>query len=272
MTPLKHTSAYWTSQNILLKQGQQGYEIDTGLMKIGDGVNRWNELMYYDFPTYFSPVSGTDTYIVTYASPFIIGYFKGLRLRVVFNNTNTGASTINLNSIGAVPLTDSYGYALLAGAINPGTVYDLTYDGAGFQIGTTIAGSNSYVMEAYASSSSPLDETTYYFGFAYDRVLTTIATNSRIYIPKSGNVKAVYLNFIQVSGSSETSTVYFRLNNSFDTIISSAIVNNASRTYFNNTALNIAVSGGDFFEIKWITPTWATNPTSISCYASIYIE
>ena len=43
----KDTAANWTSVNPVLADGEQGYEKDTGKMKIGDGVKKWNELSYF---------------------------------------------------------------------------------------------------------------------------------------------------------------------------------------------------------------------------------
>lgn len=40
-------STTWTAANPKLAQGEMGYELDTGLMKIGDGVNNWNALGYF---------------------------------------------------------------------------------------------------------------------------------------------------------------------------------------------------------------------------------
>ena len=61
----------------------------------------------------------------------------------------------------------------------------------------------------------------------------------------------------------------FRLNNTTDTTLSSAIVNNASYTVVSVTGLSTAVAVGDYYEIKWVTPTWATNPTGVDCAVTL---
>ena len=43
---LNGTAAAWTSENRVLPKGMPGYEQDTGLLKIGDGVTAWNSLKY----------------------------------------------------------------------------------------------------------------------------------------------------------------------------------------------------------------------------------
>jgi len=40
------TAALWTSANPILAQGEEGYETDTGKMKIGDGITAWASLPY----------------------------------------------------------------------------------------------------------------------------------------------------------------------------------------------------------------------------------
>ena len=56
-------STSWTQQNPTLYPGEPGFEMDTGRFKIGNGVDRWNDLPYigetdvvnaathYDFPS-----------------------------------------------------------------------------------------------------------------------------------------------------------------------------------------------------------------------------
>jgi hypothetical protein len=36
----------WSAQIPILSTGEPGYEIDTGLFKIGDGLSHWNDLPY----------------------------------------------------------------------------------------------------------------------------------------------------------------------------------------------------------------------------------
>ena len=41
-------SSEWVINNPLLASGEQGYEIDTTFMKVGDGVKLWNDLPYWN--------------------------------------------------------------------------------------------------------------------------------------------------------------------------------------------------------------------------------
>lgn len=38
------TAARWAEVNLILQAGEPGYAIDTGILKIGDGITPWNSL------------------------------------------------------------------------------------------------------------------------------------------------------------------------------------------------------------------------------------
>ena len=44
------TFSDWSSLNPILARGQSGYEIDSGKLKIGDGISNWNDLDYVTSP------------------------------------------------------------------------------------------------------------------------------------------------------------------------------------------------------------------------------
>ena len=53
------TAAQWTSANPTLTAGEQGFETDTGKMKIGNGSTAWTSLSYLGAGTVTSIVAGT---------------------------------------------------------------------------------------------------------------------------------------------------------------------------------------------------------------------
>lgn len=77
--------------------------------------------------------SGTDTYTAT-LSPAISSYSTGLQVLIKFTNANTGAATLNLNTLGAKSIVDTHGLALSEGYIQAGSYQTLVYDGTNFQI------------------------------------------------------------------------------------------------------------------------------------------
>ena len=83
--------------------------------------------------TTIATVSGTDTLTGT-LTPALAAYATGNLFSFVAANTNTGATTINLNSLGAKSITKSGTTALIAGDLVSGQVYLIEYDGTRFQL------------------------------------------------------------------------------------------------------------------------------------------
>lgn len=42
----RDTASNWTKKNPVLREGEEGYETDTGKRKVGDGITEWNNLKY----------------------------------------------------------------------------------------------------------------------------------------------------------------------------------------------------------------------------------
>lgn len=86
-----------------------------------------------------SSASGTDTYAATVSST-VTSYNVGQSFLVRFTNANTGAATLNINSIGAKSIKKNVSTALVAGDIQAGQEVLLKYDGTNLQI---VGGSGS---------------------------------------------------------------------------------------------------------------------------------
>jgi hypothetical protein len=122
------------------------------------------------------------------------------------------------------------------------------------------------------STVSPVDSSNYYFG-ANGRPMSTTEGNTKQFVPKAGTIKVAEVFWLAatVAGSNETVSVYIRINGTTDVLIAQ-IGDTAATKRFSNTALAVAVAQGDYFEIKVVTPAWATNPTGVQCGYTIYIE
>ena len=83
--------------------------------------------------TYLTSPSGTNT-ITAIASLGMSAYVAGQRFFFVAAATNTGACTLNINSIGIKSITKSGTNALGAGDIILGSVIQIVYDGTEFQL------------------------------------------------------------------------------------------------------------------------------------------
>jgi hypothetical protein len=80
-----------------------------------------------------------NAYAIT-LSPAPVAYVKYQRFSFKALNNNTGASTLNVNGLGAVSIVYPGGSALSSGAILAGAVYQVVYDGSKFEI---VGGSSS---------------------------------------------------------------------------------------------------------------------------------
>jgi hypothetical protein len=129
-----------------------------------------------------------------------------------------------------------------------------------------------YPLTATSANNTPADATTYYFGSHPGTALATTAQRRKINIPCPGTVTRIALFITCVAGSNEQSTMSFRLNDTTDTAITTTLDLSGNPVEVNNNSLGIAVAAGDYFEIKWVTPTWATNPTAVSVTAQVWIE
>ena len=158
-------------------------------------------------------------------------------------------------------------------------------------IGTTGQVLTSNASSVYWSTPTPIkgvaicgsmrevnfaDSITYYFGSQPRANLVTTADVQRQYIPVSGNVTAIYLstyNAAGVQGSGESVPIYFRYNNTTDTIFNNIVLNQASGAalYYSNNTINVPVTAGSYFEFKQVSPAWATNPTNIAYSWVVYI-
>lgn len=78
-----------------------------------------------------------DAYVIT-PSPAITAYAAGQMFRFKATNTNTGASTINVNAVGAQAIKKGGTNALTAGDIVSGVIYTIVYDGTNFQLGDSL--------------------------------------------------------------------------------------------------------------------------------------
>ena len=130
----------------------------------------------------------------------------------------------------------------------------------------------NYALAVVALNLATLaDGNTYYFGSKAVAPSVT-AGRARIFIPKAGAIKAVYLHaYFGTVGTTENVSFYVRKNDTTDTLIETLSIDGGDLSIF-NTSLNIAVAVNDSIEIKMVCPTWSTNPANMAIGGSVYIE
>jgi hypothetical protein len=126
--------------------------------------------------------AGTNTYTATIA-PAITAYVATQVFDILFTNANTGACTLNLNTLGAGALTNSAGLPLVTGDILAGQRHTIARVGSGWRVISQVGipGAFSGIV-AYDSQITP----------------ATLAVDTHNYAPTDIGIA----NVVRVSSSS----------------------------------------------------------------------
>jgi hypothetical protein len=176
--------------------------------------------------------------------------------------TKNGVEVATVNDIPTVDTT------IIDGSTNP-VAGNAVFDALALK-------KDTYTIPLLTALLNPADATVYYF----DNITTPTTTAADHYF-KLGYNATIIGAFISVvntgtAGSTQSSVLEIYNNTSGTTSnISSAITTNASTTVSKNftiTGLTISVAANDDICIKWTTPTWTTNPTSVGYRLTLIIE
>jgi hypothetical protein len=144
----------------------------------------------------------------------------------------------------------------------------------GYTLGTnlkTVIDSKGYIQSFNFNAFSPADATTYYIGVNVSSPFTT-DTSIRLISLKTSTLKKVAITSRQTLGTSENSSFALGVNGTYTTFTSSIKFDGNPNSNTLITGLSINVTEGDVLTLRWITPTWVTNPTSINCNIDLYFE
>lgn len=192
----------------------------------------------------------------------------GFKIRDQFNSldvltfeSNAAANAIYVKAAGNV------------GIGNTGPSYkldvsgDVNISGTYRKNGATVA--LGYTITLGSSTVSVSDGTTWFLGTAN---IGTTTGYVKVYIPQAGTIVAAYVHlYTSTAGTNEAWTTSIELNGSSYTTIQSLSVSASDRNW-SNTGLNIPVVAGDWISIRFVNPSWATNPaTPNGVQAIIYI-
>lgn len=136
---------------------------------------------------------------------------------------------------------------------------------------TTDLATKGYPISFNFSSFSPADATTYYVGLNVASPFTT-DTNIRLMALRNSTLKKVAITSRQSAGSSENSSFALGINGTYTTFSSLVKFDGIPYNQLLTTGLSINVVEGDVLTVRWITPTWVTNPTSVNCNITLYFE
>jgi hypothetical protein len=271
----------WTSVNPILAEGEPGYETDTGKFKVGDGSSHWTTLPYSSGLQGSPGSQGIQGPKGDTGDQGPQGY-PGLKGDTgdagIKGDTGEIGATGNPGAKGDKGDTGNTGSKGDTGDTGPkgdtgnqGTQGIQGIQGIQGVQGEPGASGLGYAINVQALTSSPTDAQTVYFG-VLPKAPTTTANISKVYIRKAGTIKIAEIYcYSGTAGTNESWSLYIRKNNSADTLIATLSVATNERI-FSNAGLSIAVSVGDYIEIKGIQPTWATNPATTIYGGYVYIE
>lgn len=196
--------------------------------------------------------SGTDTYTAT-ISPAITAYTSTQRFFIRFTNANTGAATLNLNSLGAKSIVKNGSTALASGDIAAGQIYALAYDGTNFQIIGKIGGAGGslytpVIYPVWNTSGATLGGNSDTFAVLGGGPATVTATeaNAQIRMP-AGRVRG-----ISGRNSGGNSDCTFTINkNGVATTVTGTQLTGTGRFYITGSPATFA--DGDLLSLRLVT-------------------
>lgn len=101
ITYRRGSSSEWSSVNPILANGEPGWDITNGILKIGDGITHWNDLSPLNYKTVkgsFSVSSSTSTFNISegYQTGYLDVFLNGVKLSPSGDYTATNGGSFTL--------------------------------------------------------------------------------------------------------------------------------------------------------------------------------
>lgn len=180
-------------------------QLDANFTQLATAVNST-----LNFTNYAVDSGAANAYAVSFASPATVSYTAGLTISFKAANANSGASTLNVNSLGTKSIVTPAGSALSSGAIASGQVATVVYDGTNFQLQSVVASGGSAggsTTQVQFNSSGSLAGSA---NMTFDGTTLTaggFTTGGNVTLSAGTANGAVYLNASKQVTSSSTFTV-----------------------------------------------------------------
>jgi hypothetical protein len=153
---------------------------------------------------YATATGSANAYVVT-LDPAPTAYVDGMAVAVKINVQNTGASTLNINGLGAKSIRKPNGNNVSAGNLKAGSIYSMRYNGANFILQGSDSAGNATPGDVLSGKTFSNDEDTELTGTMLNRAghvtaqsLTTSGTTLR-FRPQPGYYDGTTGNSVQRS-------------------------------------------------------------------------
>jgi hypothetical protein len=236
---------------------------------------------------YLTSVSGTNT--ITASLSNLSSYTAGLPVRFTASGANTGAVTLNINSLGSINLVRADGVALATGDILSSGTYEAVYDGTSFKLQGSVSPSQivpatqiQTISGAVAANALTISSGALPLGFrsatlTSGTVTTVSGTPSNLVVPSgatlgttsalASRLAVIALNnagTIELAVVNTAGGVLLDETNLISTTAISAGSSSASVIYSTTARSNVAYRVIGFIDSTQTTAgTWATSPSEI---------
>lgn len=126
-------------------------QLDADFNAVAASINNANT-----YSNYAADTGVADAYAVT-LSGVTATYTAGLRIQFKATNTNTGASTLDVNGQGVKTIVLTDGAALPSAAILAGSIADVIYDGTNFQLLNDASGSSEVISNLTVTGTATIN-------------------------------------------------------------------------------------------------------------------
>jgi len=145
-------------------------------------------------------------------------------------------------------------------------------------VNAIVVNPRGYQIQLAEGLLSPADVTTYWTGSMPAIAAPATAGGGGALVPawilRTGAITSAYVTYANFGtlGTTETSTLSVDVSNGTQNgTVTAAFVTNPAAGSF-SAAMNLPVTAGQYVNFKWITPTWATNPTNVSISGAVWID
>lgn len=213
---------------------------------------------------YAADAGSNDTYVIT-LSPAPGSYTTGMVIHFKANTINTGAATINVNSLGAKTIKKMHDQDLADGDIEANQLVTLIYDGTNFEMQSQVATAASGAMTdagAYVKPSTNGDTIRAYTsdGTSYGDI--SISGSGNMVLEASGAYiyfnDSAYVPGILFQGSSSATLI----NNGTRLNMTGGIIFNNDTTIESQLNIKCTVAGGGLYVKEGSNATMGTATLS----------